>query len=456
MNSGCDAASVDTGCMTPTFAPEALTALRPARIRVVLRHLLAALTVTVCLLAGAGGAVTAAAAPPPCSQQFGSFSAGKPPPACWRPYGSGSPLNKAIPPGAQVAADSRTILHHMLHFGYRFEADRGNYIFQTPGRTPVYWSRASDPVVTVHCTGYWGPNTCQGANGISIDGLQIHLPSGAQPEHQWDGHMIVVDQAAGTEYDFERASWTGSSDLTVWSGSEIPISGRTATGLGGEATAANLGLLGGIVRAGELRAGVINHALAVSVPCTTGYVWPATGPWGEPCRKIGQSDPSLRSSAPQMGTLLQLHMTDREIAAIGAPPWQQAIMTAMAHYGMYVNDTNGGSDNSTLELEKEGDESFTSFGMAPRMANLVHQLGGVYYPSGTGQWVVGGVPIDVSRLRVIDPCVAQGGCAGSSPAWVLSSHRRSLRSGPGHAKDQARKRARRHSTRKHRRHPGRA
>ena len=112
--------------------------------------------------------------------------------------------------------------------------------------------------------------------------------------------MIVVDQSTGTEYDFERASWTDPTDLTVWSASAIPVAGTGATGLGAQADAANIGMLAGVIRPSELAAGAINHALAVSVPCTSGYVWPATGPWGLDCKTIGQ-DPA---SAPPMGGLL--------------------------------------------------------------------------------------------------------------------------------------------------------
>ena len=57
--------------------------------------------------------------------------------------------------------------------------------------------------------------------------------------------MTIVDQANNAEYDFERASWSGLDQLSVWSGSELPVSGAEATGLGGNADAGSLGLLGG-------------------------------------------------------------------------------------------------------------------------------------------------------------------------------------------------------------------
>ena len=221
--------------------------------------------------------------------------------------------------------------------------------------------------------------------------------------------MIVVDQSTGTEYDFERASWTDPTTSPYGQASAIPVAGTGATGLGAQADAANIGMLAGVIRPSELAAGAIDHALAVSVPCTSGYVWPATGPWGLDCKTIGQ-DPA---TAPPMGGLLQLNMTPAQIAATGAPAWQRTIMTAMAQYGMYINDTNGGYDNTSLELEKQGDESSTSFGLAPEMGDLVRRFGG--NSAGAGAWIVDGVQIDASKLRLIAPCVAQGTCPSTTP-----------------------------------------
>jgi hypothetical protein len=245
-------------------------------------------------------------------------------------------------------------------------------------------------------------------NRVSIDGIHIHIPLGAQPEQQFDGHMTIVDQANNAEYDFDHAWWTGPDQLTVWSGGELPVSGPNATGLYGTADAADLGLLGGIIRPEELQQGSINHALTISVPCTEGYVWPAQGPYGYACSSMNQST----AGAPKLGELLQLNMSDAQISATHAPLWQQTIMRAMAHYGMYINDTNGPDNPQTLEFESQDDVSFTSLGMPGLMARTIQGFGGAQYAP--GDWVIDGIRIDVSKLRVIDPCVRQGTC----PAFI--------------------------------------
>jgi len=300
--------------------------------------LLAALSVSLTILTLTS---TGASASTPCPQTFGSFSVRDSPQACWTPYAIDSPFNRPIPADAPTASDNSEIASHMLSDQYHFQGDSHSFAFLSEGSRPVYWSRATDPLVTIHCTAAWGAGTCQGTNGVIVDNLQIHIPTGAQPEQEWDHHMIVIDQANNAEYDFERAFWTGPDELTVWAASEMPVAGSAATGVGGRGDAASFGLMAGIIRPEELRDGEINHALAISVPCTTGYVWPATGPWGAPCNQLNQAE----AGALHLGSLLQLQMSDAQIAATHAPAWQQTVMRAMARYGMYVNDSNGPGDH---------------------------------------------------------------------------------------------------------------
>jgi hypothetical protein len=62
----------------------------------------------------------------------------------------------------------------------------------------------------------------------------------------------------------------------------------------------------------------------------------------------------------------------------------------------------GRAGNDELSLIKEDDRSFTSFGAQPRMLSLVRSLG--------GRDDLVGVPIDVSKLRVIALCVPRRTC----------------------------------------------
>lgn len=323
-----------------------------------------------------------------CPQQFGSFGVGHWPPACWRPYGPSSPFNSKLPPSPVLTRESGSILSYMKGSGWTFTDDEeGRFVLPGEGSRPVYWSQRSDPVVRVVCRGDF---SCR-------RGLRLRIPAAAEPQGESDGHMTVVDQSGGREYDFWRAGTPRDGTMTAEASSDIPIGENSGLGLHGNGEAASLGLLGGLIRAPELAAGRIEHALVAAVPCVQWHdVWPSPrhGTGDAVCSRGGRSGPHL-------GSLLQLQMSDAEIAASGAPAWQQAIMAAMAHYGIYVVDTNG-AGNSAINLIAEDDQSFTSFGFPGQLSGFLQSLGSV------GKLV--GVPLSVARLRVVAPCVDQGRC----------------------------------------------
>ncbi len=346
----------------------------------------------------------------PCAQAFGAFSASNFPTACWRPYSSSSPFNRALPASPTIAPNSSAIVANLTANNANFEGGGSQFAFTSDaGRDGIYYSRTTDPVVTIHCTYYWGPGTCTGADKVNIDGQQIHIPAGAMPQDNGsDMHMSIIDQSDSLEYDFEHATWsTDHKTLNVWAGAELPAGANLGTGLGGGGTAAGFSTVAGLITEPELASGAINHALVINVPCTDGSVYPASGANGLPCSQM-QGHNSTGTATP-LGTLFQLNMTDAQITASGAPAWEQTIMTAMAHYGMYVNDTDG-IDN--IELEAESDVSYTSLGGQPVMSNFISQQGGWYY-SPLNRWIMAGPGIPLNKLRVVDPCWAEGLCAGS-------------------------------------------
>lgn len=322
-----------------------------------------------------------------CQQEFGSFTAGRWPAGCWRPYAPSSAFNTPIPASPRLAPDSSAIASYLVSQHWTFAGGHhGDFALEATGSRPVYWALSSDPLVKVLCS---GDGSCQ-------SGMRLHIPAGAKPQAESDGHMTVVDQAAHREYDFWRAGTPEHGQITVAAASSIPIGAASGTGQGGSGEAAHLGLMGGLVRAAELKAGLIEHALAMAVPCEQPQdVWPA------PARARGDQGCSGGGAGPHLGSLMQLNMSNAEIAASGAPAWQRTIMRAMARYGIYVVDSNSPSDPE-MSLIKENDLSFTSFGYPPAMAELIKAIGG-------GSSLVG-VPIDVTKLRVIAPCVPRRAC----------------------------------------------
>jgi hypothetical protein len=346
---------------------------------------LSAASLVVGLALASGASNTKPAADLGCPQLFGSFGVGRWPPACWRPYGSRSPFNTPIAPGARVSPESSAVVNYFISHHWAFNPDRhGDFTIEAGGSRPVYWSNASDPLVTVVCKGDYSCDR----------NMRLHIPAGARPEEQSDGHMTVIDQTLGREYDFWRASTPAHGTMTVYAGNSIRIGAGAGTGIGGVAEAANLGLAGGLIRGAELISGHIDHALETTVACVQPRdVWPASGHGDAQC-------PS-GATGPHFGTLLQLAMSTAEIAATHAPPWERAVMSAMARYGVYVVDTNAPGETE-LSVINEDDLSFTAFGYPGPLSRFVHSAG--------GSDSVAGVPIPVSRLRVIMPCVPRRTC----------------------------------------------
>ena len=297
----------------------------------------------------------------------------------------------------------------MATYGWTVNGSSTGFSLNTSdGTRPVYFAKASDPVMTINCKAIYGPTSCQGINNINTNGAHIHVPAGAKPTANWDGHMTIVETDTGDEYDLWHATISGST-ITADTGAEMNVNTSDGTGDGGDA--ASLALTGGLLRPSELASGHINHALVITVPCTNanganvGYSWPASGGWGETC---GDYWTETTTSAPTIGALFKLNMTDNQIANSGAPAWQQTIMTALAHYGAYAEDTNGSWHNKTMGIIMQDPASFTNIGQTNQWATTLTALGG------QSDSISSSVPIPASRLQVVDPCVVQGTCPDAS------------------------------------------
>jgi hypothetical protein len=293
---------------------------------------------------------------------------------------------------ARVAANSAAVVSRLVGFGAPSNLVAGQADTPDDWYHPTYYPTASDPLYKLHCTESWG--TC------AVEGVQVRVPSAARPAAGGDGHMTIVDQASGWEYDLwgVTSKPSGGGTLSAKWGGRTRIDGD---GRGSDATAARFGNHAGVIRGPELAAGKINHALFMTVECDSDkFVFPAMKT-GRACSSIGLSN----ANAPAMGTRFQLNMTAFQIDALPVPAWKKTILHALATYGMYVGDTGGGA----WGLQFESGSGYTSFGYADPVvtfarANGVPSSGGVYaFNLRDGvNWA--------KYLRVIDPCTSQGTC----------------------------------------------
>jgi hypothetical protein len=352
------------------------------------------------VLAVEPGSSTAACEP---HNSLGRFSAANQPSACWRPYESSSPFNRRIPADAPATGDSARIVSTLLQGGTADAFVAGDS--ERDGGVPIYWSKRSDPVFRLHCMMPWGD--CE------LQGLRIHVPAKATPQggyatpdrYEHDAHMTVIDQRSGIEYDLWHVVSRRHGTINFGWGGKTRIDGN---GLGSAAVAANYGTIAGPIRFTELRAGAINHALAMVVPCTDRVVYPATGR-GLTC---GQGNLPSAYSIP-MGSHFQLDMAPEEIAALGVPEYEKTILNALATYGAYVSDTSG--DRGQWGFERESSQTYTSFGKPDPWVGFAQGLG--IQPedyNGNGQpeyWMnlSDGVPWE--RLRLVKSCVARDSCS---------------------------------------------
>lgn len=305
-------------------------------------------------------------------RSYGGFGAGAWPSAAWRPYAAASPFNRPIDEADAVHPRSAAIVRQVLSWGEPSPLLAG--LADTPQDYdhPVYFARSDDPVYKLVPTRPWGRN--------SIAGMRIRVPGRARAAGGTDGHLTVI-QPNGMEYDLwqvRRMPPRGGRLIFGWGG-RLRIDGD---GRRSGATASEFGGAAGIIRAVELRAGRIDHALALVVQCTGndlgfGFGVTPAPPRDEgsafvyPASKGATACSQSSKAAPPTGTRFRLDLGDNEILRLPMPGWKKAILRALSRYGAYVADTGGAG----FGFLAESGSSYTSFGRPDPMVEFARQAG---------------------------------------------------------------------------------
>ena len=300
---------------------------------------------------------------------WNGFGGGILPGPQWRPYAPTSAFNTEVGPSPQIAPNSAQVVSTILGWNGGHVQDLGT------GNTwdhPIYWAQSNDPVYELHSSGR-----------PEFNGVMIKVPAAAVPASGGDKHMGIVEPD-GTEYDMWHTTMSGSN-ISFEIGGETRIDGN---GTGPAATEAGFALQAGVIRAPELIAGKINHALFCVVSETNGRVYPATH----------GSATSSTPGAPAMGQHLWLSDEGEWIEKAHFPAWKTGILEAWAHYGCYVGDKGG----SGFSFELEAPESYTALGLPePLLQFGQEQLGEAITGSYTFH-VAEGVEW-AKYLRVLEP-----------------------------------------------------
>lgn len=360
----------------------------------------AALLAALAVMAAALALPSAALAPARASAAtlgFDGFGGLILPGARWRPYAGSSPFNQRTT-GDPVSAGSAAMVQKILSWGLP-----ANLLAGSPANEewshPAFYAVPGDPLYRIHLTEPWGSNP--------IIGMRIPIPPDARPAGGSDGQISVVTPD-GWEYDFWRASAPGprGGAFTAAWGGRTRVDGN---GLHSGGTASGFGNLAGMIRAPELAAGHINHALFITLRCAgrrrgrlgarswvSGYVYPATGG--------GSACPLGEAGAPPLGARLMLAMSTPQIDALPVPGWKKTILTALAEYGGYFGDTGGPG----FALMFESSVSYTALGLPDPLIEFAKANG---IPLSGGRYVFDlAAGVEWARyLRVLAPPRARSG-----------------------------------------------
>lgn len=249
------------------------------------------------------------------------------PPAPRPPFAADSVWNAPVPADAPLTPQSATYVHTLQ----QQLAARGAWINTTNYSVPVYTVGPHQPLVHVTLD-QSGPNDVAALARAFAAGVPI--PPGAHAAAGTDQSMVVYQPSRNTLWEFWRAHRVNGVWHAYWGGKMTDVSGNpgyftTHSGWGGSGT--SLSLLGGLMTIADLRAGQINHALAMAIPtAATRFVYPAQ-------RSDGHD--TSPAAIPE-GTRFRLdpHLN---IAALHLPPITRMIAEAAQRYGMIVRDQAG-------------------------------------------------------------------------------------------------------------------
>jgi hypothetical protein len=158
--------------------------------------------------------------------------------------------------------------------------------------------------------------------------LPRHVPIEGGPHSTGDRHVIVVDRASCLDYELYDAypmdhgkRWhAGSGAIFNLRSNHLRPAGWTS------ADAAGLPILPGLARYDEVAAGVIDHALRFTAPCTAArYVYPARH-YAATCNG---------ANLPPMGLRVRLKAS---VNISGLPYQARVVAQALQRYGLILAD----------------------------------------------------------------------------------------------------------------------
>jgi hypothetical protein len=237
------------------------------------------------------------------------------------PFARSSVWSKPVPANARIAADSPALVRNLIGQVTTYGTWINTYAYSSPIYTVT--ARQRRVRVTLDTT----------MPSLKAGFASVPLPASASPAAGTDGHLIVWQPSTDRYWEFWQLRRASDGWHARWGGVLSHASrnpGYFPAPLG--ATGTGLPLITGLIRVAELRAGRIDHALALAIPKAKAhdFVWPAQ-------RSDGASP--LPDAIPE-GTRLRID-PNLDLSTIGLPPVGLAIARAAQRYGIIVRDQAG-------------------------------------------------------------------------------------------------------------------
>src|SRR6266545_1965927 len=185
-------------------------------------------------------------------------------PRAWRPFSDSSPWNTPLPANPSLAADSSTLVADLT------VSSAWPYITINieSYSIPVYFADSTTGMSSVDVS-------VLGGQGFETKHADVPIPAGAAPAQGTDKHLSIVSRQTNQEWGFWDATRTSSTSWTCsvcaaadlsGTGVRPPKDGQQAWWLSHGARACGFPLVAGLITVDEMRAGKIEHALAIAYP----------------------------------------------------------------------------------------------------------------------------------------------------------------------------------------------
>lgn len=219
-------------------------------------------------------------------------------------------FNQRIPVNPVIAPRSQAIVAHLGR-------NRAAYANLHDYGTPIYYADRSTPRALVNCTRRWGP--------CDLEQGRVPIPAKAKPNAGSDAAMVIVDRNRGRVFEFWRTKRLSAGRWRAAWGEVVSVMGKGGFG----STGSGISRLAGVIRAEEVKAGVIPHALVFSTnnACRRVFKAPATKTDGKSERRDCIPEGARVQLSPAV-TLGRLSLSRAE----------RAVAVALQRYGAYVID----------------------------------------------------------------------------------------------------------------------